>query len=336
MPNIVVLTTHQPILKEPEYVEVYGVTQSFDASVFKCTEEKELATFHKSAKSGGMSMAESTSQATSSSTSIKSTGIFHGVTSESTSGTSSAEELARSKMWESDTTNEEEEKIKKAFLTEYVKMPMRCVRIPYDSMRLSEDAKIEISKIVTLREAHRFLRTFGSHLSCGEYTLGGVFFRTIAMESEEKVSSVTIYSAAGNTMSHEVSHSKTKTKSGGASFGIFGLGPKMSKSSTSTSAEKEGESSNEEESNNLGTKTASNFYSYSVTVSSLGPNASSPEEFFTALNTNTGTWSVIDKGALDHVIPIWDLIRDELLDNDRTEEEHAQISKACRLLKKLG
>ena len=100
MSIILVLTTHQPILKEPEYVEVYGVTQSFDALVFKCTEEKELATFHKSAKSGGMSMAESTSQSTSSSTSIKSTGIFHGATSESTSGTSSAEELARSKMWE--------------------------------------------------------------------------------------------------------------------------------------------------------------------------------------------------------------------------------------------
>lgn len=278
-------------------------------------------------------MATSTSSSKSSSRSFKGWGI----SAQRSSGTTSASELAMSKRQETENNIETETKIKKGFLTEYVKMPMRSVRIPYDAMRLSEDAKREISRIATIREALRFLRTFGSHLSCGDHTLGGVFFRTIAMESEENVSSVEMYSAAGNIMSYEVGTSATSEKSGGASFGLFGLGPKIGTSSSTSTATKSGGTTFSNSSFGTGAKSSNAKFSYSMTVASLGPNASTADQFYQSLSTNTGTWSIIDRGELDHVIPVWDLIRDELLDigeNDDFSEEQKQISKACRLLKR--
>lgn len=335
-------------MKEPSYVEVYGVNQPFNSSVFKCTKEIDLSTFRKTATAGGMSMAVDMSSSFSVAGDMKINGGIGAISTEGSFGTSAALELARSKKRESESRSENNVKIKKAFLTEYIKMPMRCVRIPYDSMRLSEDAKREIFKMSTLLEAFRFLRKFGSHLSCGEYTLGGVFFRTIAMESKEEVDSAAMFAVAGDTMSNVLGFGMTGHLSGGSSAGLFGIGTKMSGSIDSNAAAKFGMTSENTQSNGTGIKTASSTYSYSVSVSSLGPNANTSEEFFNQLNTNTGTWSVIDKGALDHVIPVWDLIRDELFEEENFDvrnkilseankkfiKEQRQILRACRLLKR--
>ena len=314
-----------------------GVTQPFRASTYKCTTEKESETFEKTATSGGMAMAISLTSSNSNSKS----GKFWGASAESSSGTSSAFELASSKFEEDETSGQTSENIKTAFLTEYIKMPMRCVRIPYDAMRLSEDAKREIFKITTAREALRFLSTFGSHISCGENTLGGVFFRTISMRSETNVSSVQMFSSAGNEMSNSLSQGGISSTSGGYSGGVFG--PKVGGSKQSTSASKSGGGSFKASSDGKGGKTAASDYSYSMNVSSLGPNATTSEEFYSALNQNTGTWAVIDRGDIDYVIPIWNLIHDELLASsgkDTISEEYmqikrAQIKRACRLMKRV-
>jgi len=42
-----------------------------------------------------------------------------------------------------------------------------------------------------------------------------------------------------------------------------------------------------------------------------------PEEFYSSLASNTGTaWVIIDRAGLDEVIPIWDLIHDELIEGE--------------------
>lgn len=185
-----ILQGPKQILKCPTHVQVFGPTTPFETSVFKATSESEMGSFSKTASSGGMTMALSITNQSGKSRSAK----FLGTSVESSSSTSRARELAESKMNTEERTTETSQHIKKGFLTEFVKMPMRCVRIPYDGMRLSEEAKVAILKIDTEREAMSFLRTYGSHLPFSMHTLGGVFFRTVAMESEEEVTSVKMFS----------------------------------------------------------------------------------------------------------------------------------------------
>lgn len=99
-------------------------------------------------------------------------------------GTSAAE-VALSKESSENATAETNAKTSFAYIVEYIKMPMRCFRVPYDGMRLSEDAKRAIRKVYTEREALQFLRTYGSHLPFGMHTLGGVFFRNMSMQTRE-------------------------------------------------------------------------------------------------------------------------------------------------------
>ena len=63
--------------------------------------------------------------------------------------------------------SESNRKTSKAFMYEYFKMSMRSFRIPYTSMRLSEDAKDSVMKIVTEGGAKKFLITDGTHLPFG-------------------------------------------------------------------------------------------------------------------------------------------------------------------------
>ena len=64
-----------PVLKRPEYVQIFGVTEPFRAETFKSIKQSEIATFHTTASSGGMTMASSTSSSSSSSTSFKMWGL---------------------------------------------------------------------------------------------------------------------------------------------------------------------------------------------------------------------------------------------------------------------
>jgi hypothetical protein len=199
-----------PVLKRPEYVQMFGVTEPFRAETFKSTKQSEIATFHKTASSGGMTMATSTSSSSSSSTSFK----MWGLSAKTSSGKTSAAEVALSKQSSENATAETNAKTSSAYIVEYIKMPMRCFRVPYDGMRLSEDAKRAIRKVYTEREALQFLRTYGSHLPFGMHTLGGVFFRNMSMQTREDCKTLSLFAAAGDQMSIEVGSSRTNTNSG--------------------------------------------------------------------------------------------------------------------------
>jgi hypothetical protein len=330
--------------------QILGVTQPFTTSTYKTTEEKQMSTFQKTACYGGASIASSTSTSVGNSASAS----WMGVSGKSSSAKSSAQQFAASLQQESEQSLEASKTSTIAFISETILLPMRSARLNYDGMRLSEDAKHAVRNLSTEREALHFLRTFGSHLPLGVITLGGAFSRTIRMESSKEVSATSLYAAAGSQMSNETSYAVTSSTSAGASIGLFGLGPKGGTSTKNSSATKSGGSAFTANSSGDGTSKAESDSFYSIDVSSLGPNASTPEQFYTLLNENTGTWAVIDRGALDEVIPIWDLIKDELLDDAMTPKESTdevglstakgqedknkmdmQIGRAIRLMKRV-
>ena len=295
-----------PLLKTPEYVEMYGVTQPFVTSTYKTTQESEMSSFEKTASSGGMSMAESTSESKSASVS----GNYGGGSGSVSGAISSGSKNDKSSSFENSENRERNVKTSTAVMIEYIKMPMKCFRMPYDSMRLSEDAKRAIRNVSTERQATQFLITFGSHLPFGMHTLGGVFFRKITMQTESEVSSVSLFAAAGDTMSEEKSSGKTAS----VSAGYQGVGFGVAGSASASESSKSGSSSFNANSSGEGSKDANTNSFYTLNVSSLGPNATTAEDFAAAVSQNTGTWAIIDRGELDQVIPVWDLIQDEMLD----------------------
>ena len=306
-----------------------------------------MSTFKKTASSAGGSIATSTSTSAGRSVSGSYTGFGIGISGKTSSAESAAHQLAYNYQQDSNTSTEANKKTTTAFVDETIMMPMRSARLNYDGMRLSEDAKRAVRKLSTEREALHFLRTYGSHLTLGMITLGGSFSRTMFMESSKEVTTTTLYAAAGSQMSQETSTASVKETSAATSAGLFGLGFKAGGSSSGSEATKSGSSTLLGSSTGAGAANAKNDTFYSMDVSSLGPNASTPEQFYTLLNENTGTWAVIDRGDLDEVIPIWDLIKDELLDGamkhrgsmdkgekDDLEDEEFRIRRAIRLMKR--
>lgn len=135
-------------------------------------------------------------------------------------------------------------------------------------------------------------------------------------------------------MSHSTSTSSTSKRSGGYSGGLFGLGPKIGGSSMSSSAMKSGGSSFKADASTDAAKNKKNNYSYSFFVSSLGPNATSAEDFYSSLSSSTGQWAVIDRGDLDEVIPVWDLIQDEMIQGEKVSGEEMEYTDQEKKIRK--
>ena len=285
-----------------------------------------MSTYKKTASTAGSSIARSTNSSDGESGSGSMTNII-GFSTRSSTGSSKAEKVAKSTQQDVNTSNEKSKTSTSAFISETILMPMRSARLNYDGMRLSEDAKRAVRKLSTEREALHFLRTYGSHLPLGVITLGGAFSRTIRMEASVQVTTTSLYSAAGDQMSKETSEAETSSSSNAYSAGLFGLGHKYGGSENSSSGTKSGGVKYGAKSSADGEAEADTDTFYSMDVSSLGPNASTPEQFYTLLNENSGTWAVIDRGDLDEVIPIWDLIKDELLDGAKKSEESKESAK---------
>ncbi|GFH52547.1 hypothetical protein CTEN210_09023 [Chaetoceros tenuissimus] len=332
-----IVVAGNPLLKTPEFVEMLGVTSKFETSIHKCTSEMDLSTFKKTASDGGMSIASSSCM--NSSLGINATVGMLGVgalSTETSHSSSSAAFVASMTQQQEESNTEINVKSKKAYLTEFIKMPMQCVRIPLDAMLLSEEAKLEIREITCERDALYFMRKYGSHLPSGLYTLGGVFFRTVSIESEQEQTLVTMFSTAGKEMSNEKSEGSTTQSSTGA----VGVSPNGAVGSIgvavgSQTGIKSGGNKFEIGAQNQGANKASNWYSYSLSTSCIGPNAGTGEDFYDALANNRETWAVIDKGELQNLVPVWDLIQNEMVAEEFDKDKRKQLQRVCRLMKRI-
>jgi len=279
-----VISSAVPLLQRPDYVEMYGANSPFITDTFQTTQESEASSYENTASSGCIGMARSTSSATSASASISGWGA-----SASVSGsTSQASEENRTDSSEKRRNAERNRKTSSAHIIETIQMPMMNFRIPYDAMKLSEDAKHKIQNMQTEREAEDFLILYGSHLPKGMHTAGGIFFRTMTMQSETEVSSLSLYSAAGK----QLSESKSKSSSAGASAGGKAWGVRVSASVSSSSGTTSGSSEVSTNSQGTGQSDAKTTATHTLKISSLGPNATNAQDFYDSLSTNSGSWGM--------------------------------------------
>ena len=254
-----------PFLKRPEHVEWLSPALGFEVRFFKSTESNASTKFYKTAKSSGLSIAAS----------ISGGGWgFH----------ASASTAHSSK----DTSGKRQENTTHATITQYICQPTKAFRIPREEMELSYEAKTRAKEIKDDESAERFLESFGSHVSEGVHTMGGVFFRNLDVTTEREAKVSDVMMAAGSQFDADVS-------AGYSGFGYsVGGSVKTSKFEVSGSSE----ASSSEKIN----------YMSEMTVQSLGPPTTNPAMFSQLLQSNNATWHVIDRGDHAALVPVWQLM----------------------------
>lgn len=315
------------MIKTPLYVEMYSPAHPFNTKIFSTTSSTVHSSFSKTASSGCISMAESTSHSEYASASAEGWGAS-GEVSGSNSGSSSnnssnSNENASGVNSSSSTTT--------AFMTEYLLHPKGCFRIGQDGMSLTEDAIRAIVSMDNVREATDCLITYGTHMPVAKQTVGGIFSRTITMTSKTEVSSVSLFAAAGATLQTE----KASSVEGSASASYSGFGASASVTAGFSKSSVSGKTEVSFQSAQDGNSEQESECFYSVNVSSLGPNATYMEDFFNQVENNPGTWALIDRGSLEQVIPIWSLIESNLLPRQDGKKKTQDMLRAEIIMRDL-
>ena len=257
-----------PFLKRPGHVEWLSPALGFEVRFFKSTESNASTKFYKTAKSSGLSIAASLSGGG---------WGFHA----SASAAHSSEESK-------DTSEKRQENTTHATITQYISQPTKAFRIPREEMALSYEAKTRAEEIKDDESAERFLESFGSHVSEGVHTLGGVFFRNLDVTTEREAKASDVMMAAGSQFDAEVS-------AGYSGYG-FSVGGSV-KTNTFDASGSRGASSSEKIN-----------YMSQMTVQSLGPPSTNPAMFSQLLQSNNATWHVIDRGDHAALVPVWELM----------------------------
>ena len=270
-----------PLLKKPEYVEWLSPALGFEVRFFKSTEQQASTKFYKTAKSSGLSIAASVSGGG---------WGFHASASAAHSSESSDE-----------TSNKQQRQTTHATVTQYVSQPTKAFRIPREDMELNDEAISKAKEIQDEETAKRFLKMYGSHVSEGVHTLGGVFFRNMNVNTEREASVSDVLMAAGNQLDTEVS-------AGYSGFG-FSVGGSVKTGSFEASGSRKASS------------TEKISYMSEMTVQTLGPPTTNAEMFSQLLQGNNATWYVIDRGDRDALVPVWKLLPSGLEKQARRLEE---------------
>ena len=257
-----------PFLKSPGHVEWLSPPLGFEVRFFKSTESNASIKFYKTAKSSGLSIAASVSGGG---------WGFHA----STSAAHSSEESK-------DTSEKRQENTSHATITQYICQPTKAFRIPREEMELSYEAKIRAKEIKDAESAERFLKSFGSHVSEGVHTLGGVFFRNLDVTTEREAKVSDVMMAAGTQFDVDVS--------AGYSEAGFSVGGSVKTKKFDASSSRDASSS--EKIN----------YMSEMTVQSLGPPTTNSAMFSQLLQSNNATWHVIDRGTHAALVPVWQLM----------------------------
>jgi len=316
-----------PILAPPDHVSTLGVFTPFHSDILQTTSQSQAAAFQSRATSVGMSMAKSMHQSVSASVSVSSPFA----SGSASAGEASSSNMQASSKSDSNTSAHTNTKTQTAQLTESIMMPMRTFRIPASAMKLSDDAILELRNATTPTKAKAFLNQFGSHVSRGRHTLGGVFFRNISLTSDEAMSSNKMFASAGTQLSKSSKSSKEASVSVGASDGIISGSASISASSSMSGGSSCGTMSVGSDDSS----TASTQCTYSFHTTCMGPNATTPEDFAKLLQSNNATWACIDRGDPTSLYPIWEIIENDSrpinLDGSSSNASIAGLIKATWL-----
>eukprot|EP00903_Cladosiphon_okamuranus_P010618 g10041.t1 len=322
----VTLKPYAPLLKKPTFVEMAGASASFEASVLHSTEQSMASTFTKTTENGGISIAQSSSTSWGVSASVS---AFGGAASASASAKSSEEQDDKGESKANNAFSANNKKTTTSATTvETITCPMKSFRIPVSTMVMTDEALDSAMEVDTLLKAGQFLDTFGSHVSNGRHLLGGIFFRTMTMTTETEVDTSTLLAAASTQMQQTRTSSTDVSASGsGPSIGVTAAA-----SATMTSASSSGVTkfhSSASRSENESEDCRAMFHTY---VRSMGPNVATPELFAEALFTDTSSWTVIDRGPFEALLPITVVIEKMVADFDPASPGKAKLENAMNLL----
>ena len=281
-----------PLLSRPAHVEWLSPALGFEVRFFKSTDSNASTKFYKTAKSSGLSIAASVS------------GGGWGFHASASTAHSSEESKVSSEKRQQNTTH--------ATITQYISQPTRAFRIPREEMELSYEAKTRAKEIKDHESAKRFLKSFGSHVSEGVHTLGGVFFRNLDVTTEREAKVSDVMMAAGTQLDVDVS----------AGFSGFGVSVGGSvKTNTFDASGSRDDSSSEKIS-----------YMSEMTVQSLGPPTTNQAMFSQLLQSNNATWHVIDRGDHTALVPVWQLMSDQ--EGLKKQAEHLENAWKKKQLKR--
>ncbi|CAM9538820.1 unnamed protein product, partial [Ectocarpus sp. 13 AM-2016] len=327
--NDVTLKPYAPILKKPTFVEMAGASASFEASVLHSTEQSMASNFTKTTENGGISIAQSSSTSWGASTSVSSFGGAVGVSVSEESGETEDDKN------ESKTSNAFSANNKKtttsATMVETITCPMKSFRIPVSTMTMTEEALDHAMEVDTLLKAGQFLDTFGSHVSNGRHLLGGIFFRTMTMTTESEVDTSTLLSAASTQMQESRTDSNDTGVSGsGPAVGVTASASATMKSASSSGVVKFHSTAGRNESESEDSRAM--FQTYVRASASMGPNVATPELFAEALFTDTSSWTVIDRGPMEALLPITSVLENMVDTFDPASPGKTKLENAMNLL----
>ena len=199
-----------------------------------------------------------------------------------------------------------------ASVLQFIWTAKKCFQIEQEQMKPAESAKLMANSICQVFEKDdeerkarvlRFMEMFGSHVSAGVQTLGGVFFSITDAESEGVQKTTTLTKAATEKLQTQMSF--------GFLGGAFGIGGSVKAGNQRSTGETQGEQEDQKKT------------SYTYTVHAMGPAATNPVVSQKLLSYNS-TWALIDRGPHEAYIPIWELLRNLGGSND----DAAQVLKA--------
>ncbi|CAB1101350.1 unnamed protein product [Ectocarpus sp. CCAP 1310/34] len=324
--NDVTLKPYAPILKKPTFVEMAGASASFEASVLHSTEQSMASNFTKTTENGGISIAQSSCTSWGVSASVSS---FGGAASASVSADSSETEGGTGEAKGSNAFSANSKTTTTSASTvETIICPMKSFRIPVSTMTMTEEALDHAMEVDTLLKAGQFLDTFGSHVSNGRHLLGGIFFRTMTLTTESEVDTSTLLAAASTQMQQSRTESSEATASAGAgAVGVSATASATMNSASSSGVVKFHATAGHSESESEDSRAM--FHSF---VRSMGPNVATPELFAEALFTDTSSWTVIDRGPFEALVPITVVLENMLVNFDPASPSKTKLENAMNLM----
>ncbi|CAF1039447.1 unnamed protein product [Adineta ricciae] len=253
------------LLSCPLYCPLLSPEYAFQSNVQNFTSLQALNRFRKNIQTSGLSVALSL-EASAWGASLK-TGL-----SRNTQDTSDEEKQTKSQS-------------RKFIQTEYIVKPVKCFRIPREQMRLSSEAENALKTINNKSKAKDFLRSFNSHVNDGRQHIGGIFIRTVDVETKEETDVASLEKIASKNFAVDI---------GGGCIG-YGFGGVSVENFTSD-----------------GSKTGTEEISRTATVKRhvycMGPDCSNIELFTKTLISNNSTWYIIDRDTISSFVPIWEII----------------------------
>ncbi|OQR81129.1 hypothetical protein ACHHYP_16720 [Achlya hypogyna] len=188
--------------------------------------------------------------------------------------------------------SEETTKTTSAAHVRYAFEPVKSFRFAQTSMRLSEEAITAARDVTNEEAADYFLDDFGSHVSCGDYHLGGIFWKTTELET-------TRAAAAADMVAGATKHASAHLSPEYATLG-FGVGINVHPSSFEVHA------------GVTGTQKETQECEVVHRLECTGPQAPSYAIFQQLLHANNRTWFLIDRPAsAQSLVGVWDLLVNE-------------------------